>query len=245
MRILVLIFVALVARAATFDELAAQAAAARDAHNIRQAIELYQRALELKPAWSEGWAFLGTCEVETGEYAHSLEHVRRGLALTAGLKPETEQSLRLHEALLLTRLGLFDQALPKFTTLVRRGIQNPELIAGIGLTVLEWPQLPKEIEAERRDLVVTAGQTAYSWIGGDTAKTEAGFQALLSGFPAAPGVHYFYATYLLTFNPERVAGELKRELQVNPKSAEAFAMIALLMLRSGLTSASAPYARKA
>ena len=101
------------AGAATFDQLAAQANAAREADHTQQAIQLYQEALQLKPAWPDGWwylgtlyydgdqyengrkafaefvkleqkaapgwAFLGLCESETGDYAHALEHIRRGL----------------------------------------------------------------------------------------------------------------------------------------------------------------------
>src|SRR5581483_161627 len=103
-------FVAAGAYAATFEELAAKAASARDANNLSQAIELYRQAVELKPDWAEGWwflgtlaydsdqyeigrqafsefvkyqasvpggwAFLGLCEFETGDYKHSLEHIR-------------------------------------------------------------------------------------------------------------------------------------------------------------------------
>src|SRR5580658_1636188 len=131
------------ARAATFEDLAAQASAARDANDVPKAMELYRQALELKPAWAEGWwflgtlaydsdqyqtgarafgqfvkledkaaagwAFLGLCEFETGEYEHALQHSRRGLEIGTGLESGVEQVLRFHEALLLTRLGLFDQ----------------------------------------------------------------------------------------------------------------------------------------
>jgi len=137
-------------RAATFDELARQAAAARDADHVPQAIDLYQQALQLKPDRSEGWfylgtlyydsdrsadaqpafaqfvkladkpaggAFLGQCEFETGGYTLAQEHMQK--ALDGGLAPEIEQVVRFHQALLLTRLGLFDQALHWYKSLVR------------------------------------------------------------------------------------------------------------------------------
>lgn len=43
-----------------FEKLAAQAEAARAADKIDQAIPLYRQALKAKPAWKEGWWFLGT-----------------------------------------------------------------------------------------------------------------------------------------------------------------------------------------
>jgi tetratricopeptide (TPR) repeat protein len=268
------------ASAATFEELAAKATAAREANNIPQAIELYQQALQLKPAWREGWWFLGTlsydsdryetgqqafaefvklddkaapgwsflglCEFETGEYAHALEHIQRGLEIATGLEPAIEQVLHFHEALLLTRLGLFDRALPKFMPFVRRGVQNPELIAGVGVTALRQALLPKEIPAERRDLIAAAGQTVCLWMAGETTKTGPAFQALVNAYPTTPGVHYLYATYLLSFRPaEEAAAELKREIEVNPRNPDARAMIALLMVRAGSPSAALPYARQA
>jgi tetratricopeptide (TPR) repeat protein len=287
MKVLARVFVSAIAliaaggaSAATFEELAAQATAARESDNIPRAIELYRQALQLKPAWSEGWwylgtlsydgdqyesgrqafaefvkleekaapgwAFLGLCESETGDYAHALEHIRRGLDLGTGLEPATEQVFRFHEALLLTRAGLFDQASPRFMPSVRRGVHDPTLIAGIGLTALREPLLPKEIPAERRDLIAAAGQTVYLWMAGETTKTGPAFQALLERYPTAPGVHYLYATYLLSFRPaEEAVAELKHELELNPRHADARATLALLMVRAGASAAALPLARQA
>ena len=280
MKVLALLFVSLLARAATFEELAAQAAAAREANKTAQAIDLYQQALQMKPAWKEGWwflgtlayaadqyktgarafaefvkfdaqaaagwAFLGLCEFETGDYPHALEHTRRGLQIRTGLEPPVEQVLRFHEALLLTRAGLFDQAMPRFMPFVRRGVQDPTLISGVGLAALHRPLLPKEIPADQQALITAAGQSASLWMNGDSAKTTPAFQALVSRYSALPGVHYLYASYLLSFRPaEEAVVELKRELDVNPHSADARAMIALLMVRAGAASTALPLAKQA
>jgi tetratricopeptide (TPR) repeat protein len=270
----------LAASPATFEELASQATGAREANNIPKAIDLYRQALQLKPAWTEGWWFLGTlsydadqyqsgaqafaefvklddkvamgwgflglCEFETGDRQHSLEHIRRALEIRTGIEPSVEQVLRFHEALVLTRLGLFDQAMPRFMPFVRRGVHDPTLISGIGLTALRQPMLPGEVPAAQQALIAAAGQTAYFWMTGDTSKTEPAFHALIETYPQAPGVHYFYATYLLSFRPaEEAVAELKHELEVNPPSADARAMVALLMVRAGLSSAATPLARQA
>jgi tetratricopeptide (TPR) repeat protein len=284
MKLLATVFVfsiaLLAAAGATFEELASQAAAARAANNIPKALDLYRQALELKPAWIEGWwflgilsydtdryqsgaqafsefvklddklamgwGFLGLCEFETGDHQRSLEHIRRALEIRTGVEPAIEQVLRFHEALVLARLGLFDQAMPRFMPLVSRGVHDPTLIAGIGLTALRQPMLPKEVPPAQRDLIDAAGQTAYLWMAGDTAKTEPAFHALVENYPKAPGVHYFYATYLLSFRPaEEAVAELKHELEVNPRSADARAMVALLMVRAGLSTAALPLARQA
>ena len=266
--------------AATFEELAAKANAARDANNIPEAIDFYQQALELKPDWSDGWWFLGTlaydsdryeigrrafnefvklqenagggwsflglCEFETADYPHALEHIQRGLKMANGLDPAIEQVLRFHEAMLLTRLGLFDQAMPRYMPLVQRGIQNPVLTLAIGLTALREPRLPKEVPADKQDLVAAAGKAARYWMAGDTAQTGPAFQSLLGSYPTAPGVHYFYASYLLSFRPaEEALVELKRELELHPHHPDARATIALLMVRAGAMEQALPLARQA
>ncbi len=71
-------------------------------------------------------------------------------------------------------------------------------------------------------MVTAVGQTVYLWMSADTTKTGPAFQALLERYPTAPGVHYLYATYLLSFRPaEEAVAELKRELELNPHSADA------------------------
>jgi len=267
------------ARAATFEELAAQADAARGADHIPQAIDLYRQALQLKPTWPDGWwflgtlyydsdryaegeqafaefvklrenaapgwAFLGLCEFETGEYQPALDHIERGLTAGGGVQPEVEQVLRFHEALLLTRLGLFDRARQQYKPLVRRGLKDTALIAGLGLNALQRPMLPKEISEAERGLVIAAGKTAYTWMAGDDAKTATAFRDLLNAYPAAPGVHYFFATYLLQSHPDEAMAELQRELDENPRQAGASASMALLLLQDGLAAAALPYAKTA
>src|SRR3954454_1028092 len=56
-----------------FAALGKQAAAAREAHKLDQAIQLYRRALRLKPAWAEGWWYLGTIQYDKNSYAAARE----------------------------------------------------------------------------------------------------------------------------------------------------------------------------
>lgn len=56
------------ARAATFDELAAEAAAARRANHIPEAINLYREAVQVRASWEEGWWFLGTLSYTAYRY---------------------------------------------------------------------------------------------------------------------------------------------------------------------------------
>ncbi len=264
--------------AASFDELASKAAAARDAGEVPQAIDLYRQALKLNANWQEGWwflgtlaydsdqyplgehafshfvrldgsaapgwAFLGLCEFENGHIAGSLEHLRKSLKL-GGLPDATETVVRFHEAMALTKLGFFDQALQEFLPFARRGTKSEELALAIGLMALRRPLLPGEAPPAERDLFVTAGKIDYLWMAGDLNSAEAAFPALLAGYPNAAGVHNLYGTFLLTVHPDEAVAEFRRELEVNPHSADARAMLALTMIRAGDDAQALPLARQA
>ena len=55
-----------------FEAIAAAAAAARDADKIDEAIGLYRQAVGLRPAWAEGWWFLGTLYYDHDNYAEAV-----------------------------------------------------------------------------------------------------------------------------------------------------------------------------
>src|ERR1700687_1702193 len=69
---LVLILLAAMAAAqstpATFDEIVANATAAREHNDIPAAIALYGQAVQLKPDWPEGWWYLGMLQYGSGAY---------------------------------------------------------------------------------------------------------------------------------------------------------------------------------
>ncbi len=56
-----------------FDSLAARAASARENGRLADAVELYQKALALRPDWEEGWWYLGTIHYEEDRYREARE----------------------------------------------------------------------------------------------------------------------------------------------------------------------------
>lgn len=81
------VFIASEARAATFEELASRAAAARDANNLTEAIQLYREALKLNSRWQEGWWFLGTIAYDTNDYRSCRDALRQLIALKPDATP--------------------------------------------------------------------------------------------------------------------------------------------------------------
>lgn len=267
------------ASAATFEDLAAQAAAARRGNRIPEALDLYRQAVQVQGSWEEGWWFLGTlsyatyhyadcesafhefvrlddkralawsllglCEFENGNYDPAADHLRQGLAASKDLPPEVEAGVRFHYGLLLSRAGLFDQGKQEMARYALGGAHEPMLIMGLGLNALRQPSLPKDVTAGRQDAVMKAGAAVRSWILGETGPAEAGFQDLVKQYPALPGAHYLYGTYLSSIRPAEAMAEFRRELELNPANAEASAMVALLLAHGDDLPGALPYAKKA
>ncbi len=70
-----------------FAEVTAHAAEARNQKDVPRAIELYVRAVQLKPEWSEGWWFLGSLRYGTGDYGLARDALNRFLALSSDTAP--------------------------------------------------------------------------------------------------------------------------------------------------------------
>jgi tetratricopeptide (TPR) repeat protein len=66
--------------AASFDDLSSRAQAALDS-NPAQAAALYKQALDLQPAWPEGWFYMGGALYRLNRYAESLDAFHKGLDL--------------------------------------------------------------------------------------------------------------------------------------------------------------------
>ena len=80
---------------------------------------------------------------------------------------------------------------------------------------------------------------------GDLNDADAGFHELVTRYPTAPNVHYFYGSFLLDTHPVEALAELERELQNDPANAYASGLLALTMVRSGHQEEAESMARKA
>ena len=72
------------AQSESFDQIARKADAAREHDQLDEAAKLYQRALRLKPAWTDGWWSLGTIYYDSDKHAECVAAFTRFVSL----KPE-------------------------------------------------------------------------------------------------------------------------------------------------------------
>src|ERR1041384_3034414 len=68
-------------RSSSFDEMAAEAAAARDAEDNPRAIQLYAQVLQLNPKWEEGWWSLGLLQYGSGAFVPAIDALSHLLVL--------------------------------------------------------------------------------------------------------------------------------------------------------------------
>jgi tetratricopeptide (TPR) repeat protein len=89
-----------------FEQIAAQAASARDGDRVDEAIGLYKRGLALRPDWTEGWWYLATLYYDSNNYAECA----RAFAVTARQQPKAGSPVAM-QGLCEFQLGKYDEAL--------------------------------------------------------------------------------------------------------------------------------------
>lgn len=72
----------LMAQTSGFNTLVEQADEARESDRLDEAIVLYRKALALRPAWAEGWWYLGTLLYDRDDYAGAASALRKAVELS-------------------------------------------------------------------------------------------------------------------------------------------------------------------
>jgi tetratricopeptide (TPR) repeat protein len=209
------------------------------------AVDAFNHYLALNPNGGPALALRGLCEFEATQYPESLQDLQRGIALGAADNPRNGIIVRYHEALLLTRLGRFEEAIGRYTAMVKKGASNEQLPTAIGLAGLRMAILPTEIEPAQAELVAATGRAGIQVMSGDEAGGEAAFAKIFQRFPNAPNVHYFYGYLLLSTDPVRAVGEFQQEAAASPGNANAQAMLAWAACMEGDFATSLPNAKLA
>jgi tetratricopeptide (TPR) repeat protein len=205
--------------------------------------------LELTPNAGPALALRGQCEFEEEKFPQSLQDLQQALAHGAANDPRNAGIIHFHEALLLTRLARYEEALGEYTVLIRHGVLSDhaisdDVISGLGLAGLRMPILPKQVNPSQRDLIAATGQAAASVIGGDFTAGRQEFEEVFSRYPAATNVHYFYGYLLFVTYPEEAIEQFRKELETSPNNAAGHAMLAWALGMQGDFAAALPDAEK-
>jgi len=201
--------------------------------------------LDLKPNAGAALALRGLCEFETGQFPESLGDIQHGITLGAAAQPRNAEILLYHEALLLTRLGYFEEAIGKYSNFVKQGKTNPELTTAIGLAGLRMPVFPQDADPAQAELIATTGGAAAKVMGGDMDGGRQAFQELFARYPNTPNIHYLYGYLLFATQPDAAIAQFQQELILSPNSAVANAMLAWAYGIQGSYTDALPAAQKA
>ncbi|MGC2639662.1 MAG: tetratricopeptide repeat protein, partial [Acidobacteriaceae bacterium] len=264
--------------------LAAQAAEARQNGDNARAADLYQQALQIDSAWSDGWWYLGQlhyaandyaqavgaftqylalvpkaapatalrglCEFELGQYEPALKDIQQALALGAADDARNAQILHYHEALLLTRLGSFEEALTAYADFAKKGVSNDELLVAVGLAALRMPQMPGDADAAQRAECYAAGNAVFRLMAGDGPGAAQAREEFFARYPAganvqAANLHYSWGYLLYPTDPDAAIAEFERAVAADAADSVAQTMLAWALLMENEPAAALPEAKKA
>jgi len=111
---------------ADFDSLAQAAASARESGHPSDAIQLYRRALDLRPEWAEGWWYIGTLLYDGDQFRDAIPAFQKLLALAPD-SPGTLNFLGLCEF----ETGDYDSALQHLERGFASGPQDDPQLARV------------------------------------------------------------------------------------------------------------------
>ena len=133
----------------SFASLSRQADEARDENRLDEAIDLYKKALKLKPGWDEGWWNLGSIAYDRDKYAECVPAFQK----LAALKPDLAPAWTML-GMCAYRLKRYDTALSSLLQAERLGFKEPPELARSGRLHLAL-SLTKNGSFERSIVILT------------------------------------------------------------------------------------------
>jgi tetratricopeptide (TPR) repeat protein len=199
---------------------------------FEQARESFRRVLTANPENGTALALRGLCEFRLKNYDAALDDLLKSRLLPINGKDVADVA-RYHSAILLTRVGQFDQALMVLNDFGTEGNEAPSIIEAMGLAVLRQPMLPTDLPGQRRELILLAGRARYFQAARLMAAARNAFELLVLRYPDTPNVHYAYGVFLLAEEPDKAIEVFQRELKVSPQHVYAKLQIAFAYIRKG------------
>ena len=212
------------------------------ANQYQQAIEAFNRLLQLQPTAAPAMALRGLCEYETAAYDDSLRDLEQATAHGAADQPRNAQIIRFHLAQLLAHAGRFQDALDQYKFFATKHVDAPDLLLGIGLAGLRVTTLPKDVAAEDGSIFQQAGEAGYALLAEESERGDDLFRQLLVRYPAAPNLHLFYGLLLFPHDAIMAIDEFRSELGVNASNETAHAMLAYTLMIAGRYAEALPEA---
>ena len=210
-----------------------------------QAQEAFNNLVTLDPKKGQGWAMLGLCQFQTRDYEHAVVSLQRGRTLGLGGNQELETVVRYHTAQLYIHFEEFEIAYEVLREFLKVGNDSPKIAEAFGLTILRMPMFPRDIPADKRDLVELAGQAGVNMAARRLEQARTFFDTLVSRYPDEPNVHYSFGVFLITQDADAALKEFQRTLELSPSHQPAMVQMAFEYLKRDEYEKALPLAERA
>lgn len=190
-----------------------------DQNSYAAATAAFQKTVALAPRNGTAFVMLGLSEFELGRDVPALKHLEKGSALGLSSDPQFQHVVIYHEGVLLQRAGKFESAQELLQQLCLQGVESDEVSTALGLTLLRMRSqtapprgsAPADIVARVGHAACLSGQRKF-----DDARRQ--LQAVVTQYPAYPGIHYAFGLVLLEASDNAGAiAEFKAEIANYPQ----------------------------
>jgi tetratricopeptide (TPR) repeat protein len=210
-----------------------------------EAQDAFNNLITLDEKKGQAWGMLGLCQFQTRDYERAVISLQRGRTLGLGGNPELETVVRYHTALLYVYFQQFEIAYEVLREFLKVGNEGPKIVDAFGLAILRMPVLPKDIPADKRELVTLAGQAGLNMAARRLDRAKQAFDTLLSRYPDEPNVHYSFGVFELGQDADTALKEFQRVLELMPLHQPAMVQIAFEYLKRNDYDKALPLAEKA
>jgi tetratricopeptide (TPR) repeat protein len=207
--------------------------------------DAFRRVLFANPDNALSWALMGLSEYQLKEYDASLDHLLRARTLGIAAQKGVAPVVRYHAAILLTRIGKYDQSIQLLNEFAVEGNDNHRVVEAFGLSALRKPMLPDDIPGPERELVMMAGRAQYFSAARMLPAAKQSFEQLVARYPETPSVHYAYGVFLLAEEPDLGLKHLEEELRISPNDNWAMMQLAFEYIKRSEYDTAIDWARKA
>ncbi len=211
----------------------------------QEAQDAFNNLVALDQKKGQAWGMLGLCEFQTRDYGRAVVSLQRGRSAGLGGNQELETVVRYHTALLYIYFQQFEIAYEVLREFLKVGNEGPKIVDAFGLAILRLPVLPKDLPAEKRELVALAGQAGLNMAARRLDQGKKAFEALVSRYPAEPNVHYSYGVFQLSQDADAALKEFQRALELMPLHQPAMVQMAFEYLKRNDYDQALPLAEKA
>jgi tetratricopeptide (TPR) repeat protein len=217
-----------------------------DQRRFVQAVVAFEKFTTLEPDNGQGWGLLGICEFSAGEVRSALPHLTKARAAGLGDNVDLARNVRFHEAVALTRLGRFEEAL---AVLVAFGIEHresPPVLDALGAATLRIAEPVEQLPPDRQEMVRRFGKAAFLAAERKLDESLKLYDELGADYAGRPNVAFVLglAQLVIKRDPERAMQYFRTELERDPDHLPAMLRVAFQLLESGQFEPCAAMARR-